>query len=80
MPKTKQTLNKKSTEPFFTLESMIYLFSTIFFVFLIYSFSLPRPWLPFDERSFYKEVLFPIPTRFDELKEIINAFSLNYHI
>ena len=80
MPKTKQVSNKKSTESFFTLESMIYLLSTIFFVFLIYSFSLPRPWLPFDERSFYKEVLFPIPTRFDELKEIINAFGLNYHI
>ncbi len=58
--------------------------SSLFFialiVFLIYSFSLNRPWLPFDESLIYKEELFPIPASFNEAFEVINSFVFNYHM
>ena len=58
----------------------LYFAGTIFIVFLIYSFSLFRPWLPFDERLIYEEAFFPIPTRFEEIFEIINSLILKSHI
>ncbi|KAF0236465.1 MAG: hypothetical protein FD167_4528, partial [bacterium] len=57
----------------------IYLASTILIVFFIYSFSLFRGWQSFDERLFHQETLFPIPTSFSEIFEVINSFVLNYH-
>ena len=53
---------------------------TLLIVFAIYSFSLLRPWLPFDERLFYNEILFPIPQTFSEIFEIISSFVVNSHI
>ena len=58
----------------------LYFAGTVFVVLFIYSFSLFREWLPFDERLIYKETFFPIPTRFDEISEIINSFILKSHI
>ncbi len=57
-----------------------YLLGTVFLVFFIYSFSLFRPWQPFDERLFYNEEFLPIPQSFGEVFEIINSFVLNSHI
>lgn len=57
----------------------IYLASTILVVFFIYSFSLTRGWQSFDERLFHQETLFPIPTSFSEIFEVICSFVLNYH-
>lgn len=57
----------------------IYLASTILVVFFIYSFSLTRGWQSFDERLFHQETLFPIPTSFSEIFEVIRSFVLNYH-
>ena len=53
---------------------------TVFIVFIIYSFSLNREWQAFDERVFYNELIFPIPTRFDEIPEVIKNFVFGYHI
>lgn len=61
-------------------KSLFFVSGTVFIVFLIYSFSLIRPWLPFDERVLFNESLFPIPLTFSELSEIINTFGLKYHI
>ncbi len=61
-------------------KDFLYLAGTVFVVLFIYSFSLFRPWLPFDERLIYKEDFFPIPQRFDEISEIINTFILKAHI
>ena len=72
-------VNKKQFTTFSSLD-FLYLTGTIFIVFLIYSFSLFRPWLPFDENSIYKEDFFLIPTKFEEIFEIINSFILKAHI
>ncbi len=89
MSKGKSTSKKnKSTKKKISFSSVdfkknnqfFYLLTTIALVFLVYSFSLFRPWLPFDERILFKEVLFPIPSKIDEVKEIINLFASNYHI
>ena len=53
---------------------------TLLVVFFVYSFSLFRPWQPFDERAFYDNVLFPIPNRFNEIFEVIKVFVLHSHI
>lgn len=53
---------------------------TLFIVAGIYSISINREWLPFDERLFYQETLFPIPKTFDEIFEIIPAFISNSNI
>ena len=53
---------------------------TLLIVAGIYSISINRGWLPFDERLFYQETLFPIPKTFDEIFEIIPAFVLNSNI
>ena len=76
-PKTKKkdlTLEKINTPDF------RYCALSLFVVFFIYSFSLFRPWQPFDERAFYDNVLFPIPNRFNEIFEVIKAFVLHSHI
>lgn len=73
-PKKKKLL-KQNKESFFS-----YLLFTCLFVFFVYCFSLFRPWLPFDEGLFYKEELFPIPTKFSEITEIIQAFVKGHHI
>lgn len=73
-PKVKDPQSRKTN-----FSSLFFLFATLLLVFFIYSFSLTRPWLPFDERSIYEEALFPIPQDRSEVKEIINAFVLNYH-
>lgn len=57
----------------------IYPLITFLIVFVVYSFSLFRGWQSFDERLFHQETLFPIPTKFGEIFEVINAFVLNYH-
>ena len=62
------------------IKTNLFILGTLLVVFVIYSFSLLRPWLPFDERLFFNEEVFPIPTKFDEIQEIINAFVSNYHI
>ncbi|MBI1858568.1 MAG: hypothetical protein HYR97_05590 [Candidatus Melainabacteria bacterium] len=74
--------NKDNNKHFLQNIQEKYLFaaSSIFFVLLIYLFSLVRPWQPFDERVLFNESLFPIPLNFNELIEIIKTFGLNYHI
>ena len=72
---SKKISNKKEKS-----EKNLYLLATILIVFFIYSFSLFRPWQPFDERLLYNETLFPIPQTISEIPEIIKAFVLNYHI
>ena len=72
--KEKKSLLKKITGTDFLLFCL-----TLFIVFVVYSFSLPREWQSFDERLFHKETLFPIPYYFDEISEIIKSFVLNYH-
>lgn len=57
-----------------------YSMGTLFIVFFVYSFSLFRPWQPFDERALYNEIIFPYPTRFEEIFEIIKSFAHNAHI
>ncbi len=76
----KTQLKAKKKNSFFTSPGFLYLVGTVFIVFFVYSFSLFRPWLPFDERLIYKETFFPIPTRFEEISEIINSFILKSHI
>lgn len=71
-----QTKSKSLTKK----ELLIYFFSTIAITLFIYFFSLFREWQAFDERVFYNETIFPIPTRLDEISELIKSFVLNYHI
>lgn len=59
-----------------TKEKLVVVFVTL----LVYSFSLFRPWIPFDERLFFQETLFPIASSFGELNEIIQNFAKNCHI
>ena len=61
-------------------KEFLYFASTLLIVFLIYAFSLFRPWLPFDERLIYKENFFPIPAKFNEISEIINTFISQAHM
>src|SRR3989338_1769468 len=58
----------------------MFLLGTLLIVFFVYLFSLFRPWLPFDERLIYQETLFPIPTSFSEMYEIIRTFVINSHV
>ena len=55
---TPRKTNKKETKDF---SAMFYLSAVILITFLVYSFSLFRPWQPFDERLFYNEEFLPIP-------------------
>lgn len=59
---------------------LIYLLVTLVVIFVIYAFSLNRPWQPFDERILFDETFLPIPRTFGEILEIVNAFGLNYHL
>src|SRR3989338_2901783 len=77
MSKTPTKTKKKLSENKFP---WLYVFSSIGFVFFIYFFSLFREWQTFDERVFYNETLFPIPTNFSEVFEVIKTFVYNYHI
>lgn len=61
-------------------DKLIYLFSTVLLVSAIYSISLFRNWLPFDENLFYKETIFPIPGYFGEVFEVIRTFVTNFHV
>lgn len=72
--RTKQFKAKTKTPDF------VYFLGTIFIVLFVYSFSLFRHWLPFDEGLIYKETFFPIPVKFDEISEIIKNFILKSHI
>lgn len=72
---SKKISNKKEN-----LNKDLYLLATISIVFFIYSFSLLRPWQPFDERLLYNETLFPIPVTISEIPEVIKAFVVNYHM
>lgn len=74
-PSLLNKLAEKTNSPDF-----FYPLGCLLIVFLIYSFSLFRQWLPFDERLIYKETFFPIPTKFNEISEIINSFVLKSHI
>ena len=81
MAKTvKNQFKTKKKKPFVTSPDFLYFSGTVFIVFLIYFFSLFRPWLPFDERLIYEEAFFPIPARFEEIFEIINSFILKAHM
>ena len=64
-------------QKFKTIQNYIFLAITLLIVIGVYSISINRPWLPFDERLFYQETLFPIPKTFDEIFEIIPAFILS---
>ncbi len=75
----KSTKNQPITKTKDSLE-FLFLAGVIITAFLIYSFSLFRPWLPFDEESIYKETFFSFPTKFEEIFEVINSFILNAHI
>ncbi|MBI2995382.1 MAG: hypothetical protein HYY52_01565 [Candidatus Melainabacteria bacterium] len=75
----KELLNNKKRKAL-NLTNSIYLLSTIAITLFIYFFSLFREWQAFDERVFYNETIFPIPTRLDEISELIKSFVLNYHI
>lgn len=57
-----------------------YFLFSLLIVLIIYSFSLFRPWQPFDEKLIYAETLFPIPKSFEEVFEIIKTFVINSHI
>ncbi|MBI1858567.1 MAG: hypothetical protein HYR97_05585, partial [Candidatus Melainabacteria bacterium] len=59
---------------------LLHILTTLAAVFLIYAFSLNRPWQPFDERLLFDETLFPIPRTLGEILEIIKTFGLNYHL
>lgn len=62
------------------IKTFLNLTVTILFVLFIYSSSLYREWQTFDERVIYNEEIFPIPTFFNEILEIVNNFVLNYHL
>ena len=72
----KKNINKEKTDP----KKFLYLLSTLLVVFIVYSFSLFRPWQPFDERLIYNEELFPIPNRISEIPEIIKHFVCGTHV
>ncbi len=78
MPKINKNQNQHKKKNVFDTK-FYFLLSSLLIVFIVYSFSLFRPWQPFDERVFYSESLFPTPTRFSEIDEIIRSFVLNYH-
>ena len=84
MAKINKTIKNQSTSKkkisFFSSPDFLYFAGTVLIVFFIYSFSLFRPWLPFDERLLSQETFFPIPTRFDEIFEVINTFILKSHV
>ena len=73
-------LPKKNSKITIDFSAMFYLSAVIIIVFLIYSFSLTRTWLPFDESLIHKEELLPIPASFNELFEVINSFVFNCHM
>lgn len=83
----KKNIKPKNKKKNFILElekiytpSFKYCAFTLFIVFFVYSFSLFRPWQPFDERAIYNEGIFPFPSRFQEIFEIIKSFAHNAHI
>lgn len=80
MAKTYKGKKEEGKEKSTDFTSIFFLLAVLFIVFLIYSFSLNRTWIPFDENLIYKEELMPIPTSFKEIFEIINLFVFNYHI
>ena len=78
---------KRNTQSFLNLLSETiktkhfqYPFITLLIVFLVYSSSLLRPWLPYDERLIYKENFFPIPISLAEAFEIIKVFIVKSHL
>ena len=77
--KKKETFLQKLQKEF-SSPAILYFLGSIFTVFLVYFFSLFREWQAFDERDFYNETIFPIPTKFDEIIEVIRSFVLGYHI
>ncbi|MBI3591297.1 MAG: hypothetical protein HY094_07990 [Candidatus Melainabacteria bacterium] len=74
----KETLLQALIKKFTNINSL-YLLGTMLLVLIIYSFSLFRPWQPFDEKIIYAETLLPIPTRLDEIFEDIHTFVVNCH-
>ena len=80
--KTQKKLKEEKTNLRDKFKSLDFIFPvyTIGIVFIIYCFSLFRPWMPFDEHLVYKETLFPIPQSFNEIPEIINLFINKYHV
>ena len=61
MPKINKNQNQHKKKNVFDTK-FYFLLSSLLIVFIVYSFSLFRPWQPFDERVFYSESLFPTPT------------------
>lgn len=61
-------------------ERKLTLLFILLLTFLVYSFSLTRNWQFFDEALIFEESLFPIPSSFREVCEIITNFVLNAHI
>ena len=72
--KTNNLMQEKKTD------FLIFILATLFIIIGFYFHSLYRPWQPFDERLFYSEELFPFPTSFNEIFEIIKYFVFNSHI
>ena len=59
---------------------VILLTCTLLTVFLIYSFSLNRDWIYFDEKVMYfEEGLFPLPANLNEMFEIISTFAFSHN-
>lgn len=90
MPKTKISKNKQPIKKHSSFlkkivnhlykEEFFYLSGTLAITFLVYFFSLFRQWQAFDERVIYNETIFPIPTKFNEIYEIIKTFVFGYHV
>ncbi len=75
-PKDSNTKKKELTD----FSVMFYLSAVILIVFLVYSLSLTRGWIPFDESFFYNQEFLPFPLSINEIPEIIRNFVLNAHI
>ena len=57
------------------MTKIFHIFFCVLFVAVIYSFSLARPWLPFDERIIYDNLYFPVPKSFGHIFEIFTNFG-----
>ena len=75
-PKDSNTKKKELTD----FSVMFYLSAVILIVFLVYSLSLTRGWIPFDESFFYNQEFLPFHLSINEIPEIIRNFVLNAHI
>ena len=59
-------------------QQFFFIIGTLLIVFLIYLPTLNRDWLMFDEKEiYYNESIFPTPTYFSEIPEVISTYAFN---